>query len=164
MRLYSKTGATRIDGPSGSFTPGPDGAFDGLPDAVYADLHGRPDWENEAERTERVAAEQLEKLRDPVTMLAELQKMTAGQGALTALLANALGVGQATAPQSEPPVAEGAPADSPPGAELPAAAGGSETASDAGAGGVAKSAVTEEKPPVKSSRASKKAAASPPAG
>lgn len=138
MRLYSKTGATRIDGPLGSFTPGPDGAFDGLPDAVYADLHGRPDWENEAERTARLAAEQLEKLRDPATMLAELQKMTAGQGALATLLANALGAGQA---QPESPASEATPADSTPPADDPPAPAAA----------------------VKSSRTSKKAAAAPPA-
>jgi len=146
MRLYSKTGATRIDGPSGSFTPGANGAFDGLPDAVYADLHGRPDWEDEAERTARLAAEQLEKLRDPATMLAELQKMTAGQGELAALLANALRVGQAPA-EPEAPVSESdtTPTDEPPPSE--------------------DSTPADEPPapaPTTKSRASKKTASAPP--
>lgn len=107
MRLYTTTGATQVDDPEfGTFKPDADGAFDGLPDAMYAKLHGRPGWENDAERVARVAAEQMEKLRDPATMLAELQKMSAGQGALTALLANALGVGKAVEPSATP-----APAD-----------------------------------------------------
>lgn len=122
MRLYTTTGATRIDDPDyGSFTPDANGAFDGLPDAMYAKLHGRPGWENDAEREMRVVAEQLEKLRDPATMLAELQKMSAGQGALTALLANALGVGVPAAPPTaaEAPPTPAAPnattSESPPG-------------------------------------------------
>lgn len=93
MRLYSKTGATQVDDPKfGTFTPDAAGAFDGLPDAMYADLHGRPGWESEDERALRVAAEELDRLRDPATLLAELRKMSEGQGAVTSLLAQALGV------------------------------------------------------------------------
>jgi hypothetical protein len=146
MRLYNTEGATQVDDPDfGTFKPDANGAFDGLPDPMYAKLHGRPGWENEAERAARLAAEQMEKLRDPATMLAELQKMTAGQGALASLLATALGVGQAqsadapTAPAPAvaevPPVEPVAKSDEP---EQPAPA------------------------PAKSSRASKKAAATPP--
>lgn len=143
MRLYNTEGATQVDDPEfGTFAPDANGAFDGLPDGMYAKLHGRPGWENEAERTARLAAEQLEKLRDPATMLAEMQKMTAGQGALAQLLASALGVAQAPAPE--------APASDP------------TPTGDAGAT-VTKDAEPEDKAPAKSSRASKKAAASPPA-
>jgi hypothetical protein len=84
VRLYNTEGATQVDDPEyGTFKLDADGAFSGLPDGMYAKLHGRPGWENDAERAARLTAEQLEKLRDPATMLAELQKMTAGQGALT---------------------------------------------------------------------------------
>lgn len=108
MRLYTKTGATQVDDPEyGTFSPDVNGAFDGLPDGMYAKLHGRPGWENEAERVARLAAEQLEKMRDPATMLAELQKMSSGQGALTALLAQALGVAPAAA--AEVPVSSETP-------------------------------------------------------
>jgi len=93
MRLYSKTGATQVDDPEfGSFTPDATGAFDGLPDAMYAKLHGRPGWESEDERALRLAAEELDRLRDPATLLAELRRMSEGQGAVTSLLAQALGV------------------------------------------------------------------------
>jgi hypothetical protein len=152
MRLYNTEGATQVDDPEfGTFKPSTTGAFDGLPDPMYAKLHGRPGWENEAERATRLAAEQMEKLRDPATMLAELQKMTAGQGALASLLANALGVAQPASSSAEPanpataavaPAADPAPAATPP-AE-------------------AEAALVEKAAPAKSSRASKKTAAAPP--
>ena len=123
MRLYNTEGAAQVDDPEyGTFRPDASGAFDGLPDGMYAKLHGRPGWENEAQRAARLAAEQMEKLRDPATMLAELQKMTAGQGALASLLANALGVSksaEAEAPAAPAP-ATAAPADVP--TETPAPA------------------------------------------
>jgi hypothetical protein len=103
MRLYSKTGATQVDDPNfGTFKPDATGAFDGLPDAMYADLHGRPGWESEDERALRVAAEELDRFRDPATLLAEVKRMGEGQGALTSLLAQALGL---TPPAATPEAA-----------------------------------------------------------
>ena len=144
MRLYTTTGAIKVDDPEyGTFTPNAEGAFDGLPDSMYAKLHGRPGWEDDAERVARLATEQMEKLRDPATMLAELQKMTANQSEFTSLLANALGMAKsadAEAPTPPAPAASTAPDDATP----------DETPTSAPA-------------PAKPARSSKKAAAAPPA-
>lgn len=150
MRLYTTDGATQIDDAEfGTFKPDANGAYNGLPDAMYAKLHGRPGWENDAERAARLTAEQMEKLRDPATMLAEMQKMTAGQDAFTAMLANALGVAKAAQ-------APAAAVDTPVIAEAP-------TAPVAPAPAEVPAVSTEKPAPVKPSRASKKAAAAPPA-
>ena len=166
MRLYTTDGASRIDDAEfGTFTPDENGAFNGLPDPMYAKLHGRPGWENDAERAVRLTAEQMEKLRDPATMLAEMQKMTAGQDAFTKLLANALGVAKAaeaevsaSVPVAVPtaPVPVSVPA---PVAEVPAA-----PEAPAPAATDVPAEVPASKPaPAKAPRASKKAAASQPA-
>lgn len=97
MRLYTKTGATQVDDPEyGTFTPDKSGAFE-FPDAMAVKLHGRPGWETEEVRTARIASEELDRLRDPATLLAELRKMGDGQGALTQLMAHALGMAPAAA-------------------------------------------------------------------
>jgi hypothetical protein len=107
MRLYSKTGATQVDDPEfGSFVPDASGAFDGLPDGMFAKLHGRPGWESEDERALRLAAEELERFRDPATLLAEVRRMTEGQGAVASLLAQALGL---TPPATEAQVSVASP-------------------------------------------------------
>lgn len=137
MRLYTRTGATQVSANGKVFTADENGAFE-FPQDVGAEVRafhvgGKPAWEDEAERGARLAAEQMERLRDPATLLAEVQKMGQSQGALTALLANALGVAPTTAaeaPASEspadpapPPVAKSSrsrksaatpPADAPP--------------------------------------------------
>ena len=109
MRLYTKTGATQVDDPDfGTFTPDKNGAFE-FPDAMAVKLHGRPGWETEESRTARIAAEELDRLRDPATLLAELRKMGEGQGALTQLMAHALGmvpaVTAADSPAADSPAA-----------------------------------------------------------
>lgn len=114
MRLYTRTGATQVSAAGQVFTVDGNGAFE-FPQELGAQMHsfhmdGKPAWEDDAERAARLAAEQMEKLRDPATMLAELQKMTAGQGALTSLLANALGAAQSAPATPEAPAPE-APAD-----------------------------------------------------
>lgn len=113
MRLYTKTGATQVDDPEyGTFTPDKNGAYE-FPDAMAVKLHGRPGWETEEARTARIASEELDRLRDPATLLAELRKMGEGQGALTQLMAHALGMAPAaaadgsSAPQPEAPVETG---------------------------------------------------------
>lgn len=111
MRLYSKTGAAQVDDPEyGSFVPDAGGAFDGLPDGMYAKLHGRPGWESEDERALRLASEELERFRDPATLLAEVRRMAEGQGAVTSLLAQALGLTPQAAEVQAPPVSTPAPA------------------------------------------------------
>lgn len=96
MRLYSKTGATLIDAPEGKFTPNAHGAFDGLPDRVYADLHGRPDWESQDERDLRLAREEIDRFRDPAELLKAVKELGANQGLLTQALSTALGLVPAT--------------------------------------------------------------------
>lgn len=97
MRLYTTTGATQVDDPRyGSYTAGPNGAFE-FPNELSGRLHGfhiggRPSWETDAERETRIAKEELERFRDPATLLAAVREMGANQGALAALLANALGI------------------------------------------------------------------------
>lgn len=113
MRLYTRTGATQVSAGGNVFTADENGAFE-FPQDVGAEVRafhvdGKPAWEDEAERGARLAAEQMERLRDPATLLAEVQKMGQSQGALTALLANALGVAPAT-----PAAAEVGAPDAPP--------------------------------------------------
>lgn len=102
MRLYTRTGATQVDDPThGTFTVGPDGAFD-FPDEVSDRLHsfhvaGSPAWESDAERAKRLLDEQMEKLRDPATLLATMQEMARGQRDLAAAL-----LGQQSDPGTAP--------------------------------------------------------------
>lgn len=105
MRLYTRTGATQVSAGGNVFTADENGAFE-FPQDVGAEVRafhvaGKPAWEDEAERGARLAAEQMERLRDPATLLAEVQKMGQSQGALTALLASALGVASATPTAAE---------------------------------------------------------------
>lgn len=110
MRLYNKAGdCPQIDDELGSFTPGSDGAFE-LPDPVAAKLHNRPGWETEAQRAGRLATEELEKFRDPATLLAAVREMSSNQGLLAQALAGALGltgVPAATPAQASTPGAPG---------------------------------------------------------
>lgn len=78
MRLYSLTGATAVDGPRGHFEAGPDNAFE-FPQDMADELHsfhpgGRPAWEDDAERAARLAAEEMERMRDPATLLKAIQQ------------------------------------------------------------------------------------------
>lgn len=114
MRLYTRTGATQVSAGGNVFTADENGVFE-FPQDVGVEVHafhvaGKPAWEDDAERAARLVAEQLEKVRDPATTLAELQKMTA-------LLAGALG-GQQAAPVT--PIAPVAPSE-PPSAPAPVA-------------------------------------------
>ncbi len=165
MRLYNTEGATQVDDPEfGTFTPGANGAFDGLPDDMYAKLHGRPGWENEAERTARLAAEQLEKLRDPATMLAEMRKMTANQSEFTALLANALGMAKSAEAETAPAVMPEAAATEPE-VEPVTDPEESELEGDGESSELEAGTASEVAKPAraKTQRASKKSAAAPPA-
>jgi len=142
MRLYTKTGATQVDDPQyGTFTPDDNGAFE-FPDPLGAKLHGRPEWETEDVRATRIATEELDRLRDPATLLAELRKMSEGQGAVTSLLAQALGLApaaeaSAVTPQVETPGPDG-------NAETPAEPAVKATSTRGRGGRAAKSAASNE--------------------
>jgi hypothetical protein len=121
MRLYTKTGASQVDDPEfGSFKADANGAFDGLPDAMYAKLHGRPGWENDQERELRMASEELERFRDPASLLAAVKELSANQGVLATALAQALGLAPAAPAAVVPqPPAPAAPAVAPPSPPAP---------------------------------------------
>lgn len=112
MRLYNTEGATQVDDPEfGTFTADANGAIDGLPDAMYAKLHGRPGWENDAERELRTAKEELDRFRDPAELLKAVKEMGANQSALAVALASALGLGKSpdTSAPAPPAAADPAP-------------------------------------------------------
>lgn len=87
MRLYTLTGATQVDDPvHGSFEAGAEGAFE-FPNELSARLHafhvgGEKAWETDAERADRLQAEQLERMRDPATLLAAVQALASHQADL----------------------------------------------------------------------------------
>jgi hypothetical protein len=80
MRLYSRTGATALDDPEyGHFEPNADGGFD-FPDDLSDRLHqfafrGTPMWETDVERQERLLNEELERRRDPATLMDAVQQL-----------------------------------------------------------------------------------------
>ncbi|NUR01366.1 MAG: hypothetical protein HOY79_34025 [Streptomyces sp.] len=113
MRLYSRTGATRLDDPEhGSFDADAQGGFD-FPDEVSDrirgfHLHGKPLWEDDIQRQQRLIEEELERRKDPATLLSAVEALVKAAGAASALTtsaANATGAVQdlSAALQTEPP-------------------------------------------------------------
>lgn len=97
MRLYTRTGATALDDPEyGHFDADDQGAFD-FPDEVSDRLRrfhveGRPAWEDDIERQNRLISEELERRKDPATLLEAVEQiMLAAQSAT------------AQAPEDKPP-------------------------------------------------------------
>jgi hypothetical protein len=88
MRLYTRTGATALDDPEyGHFEASPDGGFD-FPDDLSDRLHrfhvrGRPSWETDVERQHRLMAEEMERRRDPATLMDAVQKLVLAAQAVT---------------------------------------------------------------------------------
>lgn len=87
MRLYTRTGASVLDHPQfGHFEAGEGGAFD-FPNELSDQLHGfavrgEPLWETDVERQHRIAAEELQRMRDPATLYEAVAKIVAAaQGA-----------------------------------------------------------------------------------
>lgn len=81
MRLYSRTGAVAIEDPAAGqrYEPGPDGGFD-LPEDFALRQHafhvgGKPLWETDIERQHRLMAEELERRKDPATLLEVVEKI-----------------------------------------------------------------------------------------
>lgn len=104
MRLYSRTDATAIDDPvHGHIEPSPDGGFD-LPDELGARLVGFAvagvrQWETDIERQHRLIAEELDRRKDPATLLDAVQQLVAAA--------------QATAPAATPRAAKAPAAKAP---------------------------------------------------
>lgn len=103
MRLYTRTGAVALDDPDfGHFDAHPDGGFD-FPDELSDRLHsfavgGRPAWETDVERQRRLIAEELERRKDPASLLDAVQKLVAAAQASD----------QPPRPVPDPPTDEGA--------------------------------------------------------
>lgn len=80
MRLYTRTGASALDDPEyGHFDADENGGFD-FPDDLSDRLHrfhagGRPLWETDVERQNRLMAEELERRRDPATLMEAVQQL-----------------------------------------------------------------------------------------
>jgi hypothetical protein len=91
MRLYTRTGAAAVDGPDGHFDAGEDGAFD-FPDEISSRLHGVAiggvrQWETDVERQHRQIAEEIERRKDPATLLDAVQKLVTLANAMPAAAA-----------------------------------------------------------------------------
>jgi hypothetical protein len=80
MRLYTRTGATALDDPEfGHFEASEDGGFD-LPEELSERLHGfhlggRPAWETDIERQRRLMTEEMERRKDPATLLSAVEQI-----------------------------------------------------------------------------------------
>jgi hypothetical protein len=94
MRLYTRTGATALDDTEhGHFEASPDGAFD-LPEELAEHLRtfhigGRPAWETDVERQRRLISEELERRKDPATLLSAVEQIMEAARAATAATATA---------------------------------------------------------------------------
>lgn len=89
MRLYTRTGATALTDPEyGSFTADAEGGFD-LPDELSDRLRrfhvrGQAAWETDLERQNRLVAEEIERRKDPATLLDAVQQLVAAAKSLPA--------------------------------------------------------------------------------
>lgn len=85
MRLYTRTGATTVDHPEyGHFDVDPDGWVD-LPEELAEQLHrfhmaGKPMWETDLERQNRLVSEELERRKDPATLLSAVEQLVKAAG------------------------------------------------------------------------------------
>jgi hypothetical protein len=97
MRLYTRTGATALDDPEyGHFDADEQGSFI-LPEDLAERLHGfhvggQPMWETDLERQRRLIAEEMERRKDPATLLSAVEQI------MQAAQASAV----VTAPEPEP--------------------------------------------------------------
>jgi hypothetical protein len=81
MRLYTRTGATALDDPETGihYEADEQGGFD-FPNELSDRLHGfcvggKPLWETDVERQHRLMAEELERRRDPATLMEAVQQL-----------------------------------------------------------------------------------------
>ena len=89
-RLYSLTNVSAVtDAEHGHFEAGEDGGFD-LPEEFAEKLHafhlrGKPLWETDIERQNRLMKEELERRKDPTTLLSAVEQLVAAAKATTVL-------------------------------------------------------------------------------
>lgn len=88
MRLYSRNGATSVTHEGHTYEPDDSGAFD-FPEALGQQQHsfhvnGRPLWETEIERNNRLMNEELERRKDPATLLDAVNKLVAAASSASA--------------------------------------------------------------------------------
>lgn len=82
MRLYPRNGATPSVTDGGTrYEPGPDGGFD-FPEDVGLRLHAfhvakQPLWETDVERQHRLIAEEIDRRKDPATLLGVVEQLLA---------------------------------------------------------------------------------------
>ncbi|MEU6347240.1 hypothetical protein ABZ883_40610 [Streptomyces sp. NPDC046977] len=87
MRLYTLTGASALDDPDfGHFDADANGAF-GFPNELSDRLRafhieGKPAWEDDVERQNRLMREELERRKDPATLLDAVQQLVAAASGL----------------------------------------------------------------------------------
>ena len=81
MRLYTRTGAVALTDPATGriYEADDQGGFD-FPDDLSDGLHrfavrGQPMWENDIERQRRVMNEELERRKDPATLLSAVEQI-----------------------------------------------------------------------------------------
>jgi hypothetical protein len=83
-------GVLALDDPEyGTFQADENGAFD-FPDDVSDRLHGfhhrgQPMWETDIERQQRLISEELERRKDPATLLSAVEQLVKAASATTAL-------------------------------------------------------------------------------
>lgn len=103
MRLYSRTGAAALDhADHGHFEAGPDGSFD-LPEDLATELHRfhvgkQPMWEDDVERQHRLIREEMERRKDPATLLAAVEQLVSAASSTAAAGADTARRGRKPAP------------------------------------------------------------------
>jgi hypothetical protein len=90
MRLYTRTGATALDDAEyGTFHADENGGFD-FPDDVSDRLQGfhlggQPMWETDTERQRRLVIEEMDRRKDPATLLSAVEQLVRAAQATAAL-------------------------------------------------------------------------------
>lgn len=81
MRLYTRTGATALTDPATGivYEADAEGGFD-FPDEFSDQVHrfavrGKPMWETDIERQRRLINEELERRKDPATLLSAVEQI-----------------------------------------------------------------------------------------
>lgn len=79
MRLYSRTDAAVVEHGGTRYEPSEDGSFE-LPEELGLQLHafhigGKPMWETDIERQQRLISEELERRKDPATLLEAVEQL-----------------------------------------------------------------------------------------